>query len=227
MVSIDEAVNAILALIHRWNLPQFLYNWQTLIAGVLAVLAAWRTIRATTQSADREVKASQDQTAVAQKEIETTINLARKRDETEFDAFRTLLEAAMTRVLAEVAWAKKTYPQFVPEREAGVSSPEALAVRRCITKGGFAELRSACVTRGGPWTREFLYLEGEIDNFAAQWEGGQSLIRAGKHAGLSEQLDAIEAKANDLCERAKRDRYGEPPWRSEPPATPRAAPPGR
>jgi hypothetical protein len=44
------------------------------------VLAAWRTIRATTKSADREVKASQDQTAVAQKQIETTIDLERNRD---------------------------------------------------------------------------------------------------------------------------------------------------
>ena len=35
MVSIDAAVGAVLALIHRWNLAQFLYNWQTLIAGAL------------------------------------------------------------------------------------------------------------------------------------------------------------------------------------------------
>jgi len=31
---------------------RFLYDWQTLVAGLLAVLAAWRTIRATTKSAD-------------------------------------------------------------------------------------------------------------------------------------------------------------------------------
>jgi hypothetical protein len=36
-----------------------LYDWQTLIAGLLAVLAAWRTIWATTKSADREVAAFQ------------------------------------------------------------------------------------------------------------------------------------------------------------------------
>src|ERR1700722_5277792 len=68
-------------------------HWQTLFAGVLAVLAAWRTIRATTKSADREVAASQAQTAVAQKQIETTIDLARRRDENEYDAFRIMLEA--------------------------------------------------------------------------------------------------------------------------------------
>jgi hypothetical protein len=153
--------------------------------------------------------------------------LERERDENEFDAFRVMLEAAMTRVLGEAAWAKKAYPQFFPEREAGISSPEALTVRQCISKGAFAELRGACVRRGGPWTREFLYLEGEIDNFALQYEEHSSPTapatrRLGKHAGLAEQLAAIEDKAFTLRERAIRDRYGEPPWRSV-----SAAPPGR
>ena len=66
--------------IQRWKLAQVFYDWQTLIAGVLAVLAAWRTIRATTELANREVKASQDQTAVAQKQIETTLQLERQCD---------------------------------------------------------------------------------------------------------------------------------------------------
>ena len=92
-------MDAVLALIHRWNLPQFLYNWQTLIAGVLAVLAAWRTIRATTQSADREVKASQDQTAVAQKHIETTIRLERERLEREADAVLVSLAVEIREII--------------------------------------------------------------------------------------------------------------------------------
>jgi len=222
----------ILALIHRWNLPQFLYNWQTLIAGILAVLAAWRTIRATVESANREVKTSQDQIAVAKQQIETTIDLARKRDENEFDAFRVMLEAAMTRVRAEADLAKKASPQCFTADQAGATFADALAVRRSITKGGFTELRGACITRGGPWTREFLDLEAEIDSFAQQYEDRPSLregviIQLGKLAGLSEQLDAIKDKAFDLRERAIRDRYGEPPWRSAPPATPNAAPPGR
>jgi hypothetical protein len=201
-------------------------HWQTLVTGVLAVLAAVGTILATIKSANREIAASQDHTAVAQKQIETTLDLARKRDETEFDAFRVMLEAAMTRVLGEVDWAKKTYPNLLAQTAAG-SSTEAFDVRQCITKGAFAELRGACVTRGGPWTREFLYLEGEIDNFAMQYEERSSptalaIRRLGKHAGLGEQLAAIEDKAFTLRERAIRDRYGEPPWRSV-----SAAPPGR
>ncbi len=75
---------------------QFLYDRQTLIAGILAIFAAAGTIWATIRSAGREIKASQAQTAVAQKQIETTIHLAQVRDESEYDAFRAMLEAAMT-----------------------------------------------------------------------------------------------------------------------------------
>ena len=50
------------------------------------------------------------------------------------------------------------------------ASINAYVVRQCITKGAFGELRAACVKQGDPLTGEFLDLEGEIDNFAAQWE---------------------------------------------------------
>ena len=108
------------------------------------------------------------------------------RDEGEAHAFRVMLEAAMTQVLAETAWARSVYPQLLTQT-AG-SSVDALTVRTCITKGAFAELRGACVKRGSPLTGEFLYLEGEIDNFALQYEDQPSgtnsgvMIRKGKHA---------------------------------------------
>jgi hypothetical protein len=86
------------------------------------------------------------------------------------------------------------------------STVEALAVRNCITKGAFAELRGACVRQGGPLTGEFLDLEGEIDNFALQFENritnASVIIRMGKHAGLGEQLALIEKKATALREGA-------------------------
>jgi hypothetical protein len=198
---------------HFTTLLDLVDHWQTLIAGVLAVGAAWRTIRATVESANREVDASQAQTAVAQKQIETTIQLARKRDENEYDAFRLTLEAAMTRVLFEAAWARKIYPEpFTPTTEK--VSVEAYTVRQCITKGGFAELRGACVRQGGPLTGEFLYLEGEIDSFTSQWAyqafsgAVTSMVRKGKLAGLGEQLAVVEAKATELREKAARDRFG-------------------
>jgi hypothetical protein len=173
------------------RVDQFLYDWQTLIAGVLAVLAAVGTIWATIKSANREIKASQDQTAVAQKQIETTVHLAQTRDANEYDAFRALLEAAMTRVLAEAAWAKTTYPRILAQ-SAGFSH-EAQAIRKCITKGAFAELLGACVRQGSPLTRDFLELEREIDSFSLQ---GTSQV------GMSEQLDLIEAKTTELRDKA-------------------------
>jgi hypothetical protein len=176
---------------HFTTLLDLVDHWQTLIAGVLAVLAAWRTIRATIQSANREIEASQAQTAVAQRQIETTIDLARMRDAGEAEAFRAVLEAAMTRVLAEAAWVKKTYPDILTPK-AGVSDAVG-AVRRCFTKGAFAALRGACVRQGSPLTGELLDLEREIDSFAAQ---GNS------PAGLTEQLALIETKADALREKA-------------------------
>ena len=204
---------------------QVFYEWQTLIAGVLALLAGFGTVAATMIIALRQIKAAHEdadsviaatraQTEVTAKQTETTVRLAHKRDEDEYDAFRTMLEAAMTQVLAEAAWAKKTYPQLLTQTaQTAGSSLDALTVRQSITKAAFAELRSACVRQRSPLTGEFLYLEGEIDNFALQCEDRPSitisvLIRMGKHAGLRERLDAIEAKAFALRERAAQDRWG-------------------
>jgi len=102
---------------HYTTFWDWLDHWQTLIAGVLAVLAAWRTIRATVRSADREIEASQAQTAVAQKQIETTVRLERERVLSEDKAFRVMLEAAMARIIAEADWAKETYPQYVGQAQ--------------------------------------------------------------------------------------------------------------
>ena len=72
-------------------MAQFLYDWQTVIAGVLALLAAWLTIRATKRSADREIEASRAQIAVAQKQIETTVRLERERLSSELETLRKSL----------------------------------------------------------------------------------------------------------------------------------------
>ena len=115
------------------------------------------------------IAATRAQTAVAQKQIDTTVRLERMRDASEASAFHAMLAAAMARVLDEAAWARKTYPQIFTQTTDGVSV-EAVAVRQCITKGAFAELRAACVRQGGPLTGEFLDLEREIDSFARQCE---------------------------------------------------------
>ncbi len=135
------------------------------------------------------------------------------REANEASAFRAMLEAAMTQVLAEAAWARKTYPKtFTQTTE--VVSIEAGAVRQCITKGAFAELRAACLKRGSPLTSEFLDLEGEIDNFALQvgtyaFSAAAAIpVRKGMHAGLGEQLTLIETMATELRQKAAQDDFG-------------------
>jgi hypothetical protein len=198
-------------------------HWQTGIAGFLAFAAGFGTVVATMiiarrqiaiartqidagrEDADRVIAATSAQTDVARKQIETAVDMARKREASEAEAFRVMLEAAMTRVIGEVAWARKAYPYLNPRSEPTV---EAYAVRKCITKGAFAELRGACVRQGSPLTGEFLDLEREIDSFASQWginalSGAAPMpVRKGNHAGLSEQLASIEAKATELRKKA-------------------------
>ena len=152
-------------------------------------------------------------TAVAQKQIDTTVRLEQMREANEASAFRAVLEAAMTRVLAEAAWARRTYPKtFTQTTE--VVSIEAGAVRQCITKGAFAELRAACLRQGSPLTGEFLDLEGEIDSFASQvgtyaFSAGAAIpVRKGIHAGLGAQLTLIETIATELRQKAAQDNWG-------------------
>jgi hypothetical protein len=111
-----------------------------------------------------------------------------------------MLAAAMRRVLSEAAWARKNYASTF--EAGGPASREALAIRQCITKGAFAELRSACVRQGCPLTGEFLDLEREIDSFSGQWRDTVPqpgvTIRTGMNAGLREQLAEIETKADGI-----------------------------
>jgi hypothetical protein len=190
--------------IQHFKVAQFFYDWQTLIAGFLAVFAAVGTIYATIRSAGREIAATQAQTAIAQRQIDTTLRLEQERVASEAHAFRAMLEAATVRVVAEAASARKAYPDILKQKES--SSIAAFAVRNCITKGGFAELRAACVRQGSPLTFEFFDLEREIDNFASRWEDDKSTdgvpIRKGQHAGLSEQLGLIEKMATVLHRKA-------------------------
>jgi hypothetical protein len=184
-------------------------------AGVFALVAAFgtivvtrrlanRQIAAAREEADRVIAATRAQTEAAFRQTETTVDLQQMRDASEALAFHAMLEAAMVRVLAEAAWARKTYPPILPQKTG--ASVEALVVRQCITKGAFAELGAACVRRGGALTGEFLDLEREIDSFALQFEdritNASVIIRMGKRAGLDEQLALIERSAAVLRQKA-------------------------
>ena len=195
--------------IQHSRLDQFLYDWQTLIAGILALLAGFGTVAATMIIAHRQIVASREEAdrvvATTREQTETTVRLEQERVASEASAFRAMLEAAMARVLDEVDWARQTYPQLMKENDTP-QSREAFTARNSITRGAFAELRAACVRQDSPLTGEFLGLEREIENFAMQWvdiktaEG--AVIRHGWHAGLGDQLTVIENKANELRQKA-------------------------
>ena len=152
--------------IQHSKVTQFLYDWQTLAAGILAVFAAVGTIWATIRSAGREIAASQAQTAVAQKQIETTLRLDKRRAASESYAFHATIWAAMERVLLEASEAKSIFLSAGATERA--TSKEAYKARRHFSKGAFPELRAACVKYGGRITRDLLELERDIDNFASQ-----------------------------------------------------------
>ena len=136
--------------IQHSRVDQFLYDWQTVIAGVLALLAAFGTIWVTRRIANRQIAASREEAdrviAATREQTETTVQLERKRELSEAQAFRAMLAAAMTRVLDEAASARRAYPGVLATPD-GVTV-DALTVRQCITKGGFAELRAALIPGG-------------------------------------------------------------------------------
>jgi hypothetical protein len=195
--------------IQRWKLAQVLYDWQTMIAGVLALLAGFGTVAATMIIARRQIAASREGAdrviAATRAQTEATVRLEDLRKASEALAFYVMLEAAMARVLTEAAQARRTYLPILTQT-AGLSL-DGLVVRQGITKGAFAELRAACIRQGGDLTGEFLDLEREIDSFASQYEDRPTVtqgvtIRMGKLAGLDEQLASIERKAEALREKA-------------------------
>src|SRR3984957_17976903 len=207
--------------IQRWKVAQIFYDWQTLIAGVLALLADFGTVAATMiiarrqiaaarEEADRVIAATRAQTEATFKQTEATVRLEDLRKASEALAFHVMLEAAMARVLAEAARARRTHLPILTQT-AGLSL-DGLVVRHCNTKGAFAELRAACVRQGGPLTGEFLDLEREIESFASQYEDCPTVtqgvtIRMGKLVDLDEQLASIERKADALREKAF-ERFG-------------------
>lgn len=216
---------------HFTTNTDFLDHWQPLIAGFLAFVAGFGTvvatmvmariqIKAARVQADREIAASQDQTAVAQKQIETTIRLDERRVARERFAFQSMLVAAMGRVIAEAKEAREIFSKAHPVEQTGHSaefseafdafaertSEGARYARESFSKHAFSELRGACLHHGGLETTELLELESLIDKFASvttdvemlDGHDQPKLVRVGYHAGLEDELTDIEAKAYHL-----------------------------
>jgi hypothetical protein len=151
-----------------------LYDWQSLVAGGLALLAgivtvwgtlraAKRQVRAANETADREIKAAneaadrqiaaaQEQTAAAQHQTAVTEELERRRIAREGYAFHAMLEAAIGAVIADVEAARKLPTSPLPDRY----TYEAYSIRQRVSRAGFPELRPALMRFGGTQTAQFL-----------------------------------------------------------------------
>jgi len=176
---------------------QFVDHWQTLIAGVLAVLAAFATIYFTLMGSKWEVDAAQEQ-------IKTSVEQERARTVAEKVAFLTMLSAAMETVVVDVSASKELFGKTVSNNDFSV---EAYLARQRIKKTAFGDIRAALVRIGGDAAGDFLRLDNEIDDFSSGWQefqgvsGGRFL--KGKNLGLIQQLTKIENLALTIRERAK------------------------
>jgi hypothetical protein len=175
---------------------QFIDHWQTLLAGLLALVAGLGAVVATIKSANREITAAQAQTKV-------TLEIERRRLAREGYAFHAMLEAAMSSVIEDATEARKMFAGPPPTG----SSTTAYDVRQRVKRVGFAELRGAFLRFGGTLTAPFLHLDKEIDHFAAQWINvpsatGPDPVREGANARLHEQLDHIQRQAIELHHKA-------------------------
>jgi hypothetical protein len=184
---------------HGW-----VYDWQTLIAGIFALAAGTGTVFATIWSANREIAAAKTQTATM-REIES-LRVAR-----EGYAFYVMLKAALETVIADVA-AARTMPPPNPRGHGEVYSTNAYAVRQRVKRTGFAELRPAFLRFGGATTgKKFLQLDQEIEDFTVQWmpaynsATGQLGQPLGANAGIKDHLNRIDQQARDLLHDADRE----------------------
>jgi type II secretory pathway pseudopilin PulG len=171
--------------------------WQTLIAGVLAVLAAISAVWATIASANREVASAQAQT-------EAAANLERRRVARETFSFFAMLEAAMATLLEDIAAARVL---VVTDGDDDQGSGRAFDARQRLKKSAFQDLRNAFLRFGGQLTAQFLRLDREIDEFSSKsWRiattsAGDPLY-ASPMKGLRRELESIELRAKALCEEA-------------------------
>jgi hypothetical protein len=200
------------------------YTWQTLFAGVLALLAggltvwgtliaAKRQVKAANDAANRQIIAAQEQTVAAQHQTAVMRDMERKRIAREGFAFYAMLEAAMGAVVEDVEAARQLPP--VPAEHPhweSTTSVQAYDVRQQIKRTGFPELRPAFLRFGGTsLTEKFLRLDKEIEDFSAQYltPPAHSPFHTpflGINAGLEEQLDRIEQQAQELRSEAEQGK---------------------
>jgi hypothetical protein len=179
---------------------QFVYDWQTLGAGLLALVAGLGTIAATRSAA-------RDQISVAQDPIDLSQKSELRRVAREGYAFAETLRASMATVREDVKEARKMVSNLQGDDDVG-TSPQAYDARRRIHRTGFAELRAAFIRLGGELTEPFLRIDGMINYLEAQayTQSGNDILRKGKHYRLNQELDRISELAASLGQQAEREK---------------------
>lgn len=185
---------------------EFFKDQGSAVAGLLAVLAAWWTIRETRRQANREIAVAQSQTRMAQRQIETTLRIEARQNAEERQGFLAMMVAAMRVTLGEITLAEG----LAKQTDDGFSQLAAEA-RLIITRTGYQELRQACVRIGGAYSQPFLHLDREITSLAApvtkqDYNDGFN-SRTTTHAvapssNLSQKLTYVRGLASDLFDQA-------------------------
>lgn len=185
---------------------EFFKDQGSIIAGVLALIAGILAYRAGRIQATETRLAAIMQVAPAQHQTAVTREIERRRIAREGYAFHAMLEAAMGAVIEDVEAARKLPPPSSSSRD-NMYSAQAYPERQRVKGAGFAELRNAFLRFGGPKTPQFLQLDKEIEDLAAQamttYNSADGFpIPIGVNAAFSEQLDRIEQQAIVLRDHA-------------------------
>lgn len=160
------------------DLYTFFKDQGSLIAGGLAVGAAWMTVRGTMRAAQREIEA-------ANRQISTTLMLERRREASQQVAFAGAMEIALQIVLREVEGARELVQQTIDNRDAS----RGLLARKSFSRTGFEELRTASISIGGVMPPFFLNLDNAIATFADPARG---------MGNLTSDLDEVVRLATNL-----------------------------
>ena len=175
---------------------QVVDHWQTLITGLLALVAAVGTIIVTNQAANREISAANLQIADARR-------AERRNRAREGYAFAAMVDGAMDVLVAEVRQARK----LIPSEPKKISSTDAYQARTMISRTGFAEIKAALAVQGGQVASLFLVLDRTISALSGRarmerpyFGAGMDVPEApvGQVEGLADELTALERMAKQM-----------------------------
>ena len=163
------------------------------IAGVLAVGAAFYTIRAMRETASSEIAAANAQTRAAQRQTEAMLLLERRRVAQESLAFAEMVEVAAKIVLEDLANARLRIVDSQPPAFA------AYLARTSFTRTGFGELRPGCVRLGGRLAEQFLHTDKAIEWLSSKVNTPEFI---GVVENVADELALVDVAASALRDEA-------------------------